>query len=64
MKTKTAYNKLFRANDELTETIENIIREEWRKGNQSDKLDKLYEYIETAADQTRAAMWLLEEWQS
>jgi len=61
MKKKLAYKKLFRANDELTEVLENILCEELRKGKQSDKLDKLIEYVETAADQTQAAMMMLEE---
>lgn len=60
MKKKTAYNKLFKANDELTEVIENIINEEIRKGNNSAWLEKLTDYIETAADQTQAAMAMLE----
>lgn len=60
MKKKTAYNKLSKANDELTEVIENIINEEIRKGNNSAWLEKLTDYIETAADQTKAAMAMLE----
>jgi hypothetical protein len=59
MRKKTAYNKLFKANDELTEVIENIINEEIRKGNNSAWLEKLTDYIETAADQTQAAMAML-----
>ena len=61
MKTKQAYNKLFRANDELTEVLENILSEELRKGKHSAKLDKLIEYVELAADYTQAAMSMLEE---
>ncbi len=61
MKKKTAYNKLFRAKDELTETLENILYEEARKGKETDELAKLIEYVETAADQTMAALAMLEE---
>jgi uncharacterized protein YozE (UPF0346 family) len=61
MKKKTAYNKLFRAKDELTETLENILYEEARKGKETDDLAKLIEYVETAADQTMAALAMLEE---
>lgn len=60
MKRKTAYKKLFKAHDELTEVIENIINEEIRKGNKSAWIEKLSDYIETAADQTSAAMQMLE----
>lgn len=61
MKKKTAYNKLFRAKDELTEILENILYEEARKGKETDDLAKLIEYVETAADQTMAALTMLEE---
>lgn len=61
MKKKTAYNKLFRAKDELTETLENILYEEARKGKETADLAKLIEYVEMAADQTMAALAMLEE---
>ena len=60
MKKKTAYKKLFRAKDELTETIE-ILNEEARNGKETAELAKLIEYVETAADQTMAALIMLEE---
>lgn len=64
MKKKQAYNKLFRAKDLLWEVLENILYEEHRKEVNVDKLaelDKLIEYVETAADQTGAALARLEE---
>lgn len=60
MKKALAYKKLSRANDEITEVLENILSEELRKGNQSPKLDKLIEAVENAADYTQAAMALFE----
>ena len=61
MKKKLVYDKLFKANDELWEVLENILYEEQRKGNKSAKLTKLIEYVETAADQTGAALSILEQ---
>ena len=61
MKKKTAYKKLFRAKDELTETLRDILYEEARKGKETADLAKLIEYVETAADQTMAALAMLEE---
>ena len=61
MRKKEAYKKLFRAKDELTETLENILYEEARKGKETADLAKLIEYVETAADQTMAALAMLEE---
>lgn len=61
MKKKTAYQKLFRAKDELTETLENILYEEVRKGKETAKLQKMIEYVEIAADQTGAALAMIEE---
>ena len=64
MKKKQAYNKLFRAKDLLWEVLENILYEEHRKEVNVDKLaelDKLIEYVETAADQPGAALARLEE---
>lgn len=59
MTRKTAYNKLFRANDELTEVLE-ALYEALRQGNESARQMELIDYIETAADQTHAAMEMLE----
>ena len=35
MRKKEAYKKLFRAKDELTETLENILYEEARRGKET-----------------------------
>ena len=59
MRNKEAYQKLFRAKDELFEVLENILSEELRKGKGSDKLNRLIEYVETAADHTQAALAMI-----
>jgi len=61
MKKKEAYTKLFRAKDELFEVLENILYEEARKGKGNAKVDKLIEYVENAADETQAALAMIEE---
>jgi hypothetical protein len=60
MKKKQSYNKLFRAHDELTEVLESLYEAIHNK-NATARQEKLMDYLETAVDQTRAAMWILEE---
>ena len=55
MTRETAYKKLFRANDDLTEVLE-ALYDALRQDNESARQMKLIEYIEEAADKTHAAM--------